>query len=81
MAALADRPALLRRAAIRVWLQDRGATPVSRAHVEELDHAIQVRRGHVWLASGFSARVRSDGLVQLSPPFTPPLAKPQAGEP
>jgi tRNA(Ile)-lysidine synthase len=80
-AALAERPALLRRAALRTWLQARGATPVSRAHVEELDHALQVRRGHVWLANGFAARVNGDGLVQLTPSLSVPPTKPQAGEP
>jgi tRNA(Ile)-lysidine synthase len=81
IAALAERPALLRREALRTWLQARGATPVSRAHVEELDHALRVRRGHVWLANGFSARVNGDGLVRVTPPSPLPPAKPQAGEP
>jgi tRNA(Ile)-lysidine synthase len=77
-AALAERPALLRRAALRTWLQEHGATPVSRAHVEELDHALQVRRGHVWLARGFCARATEDGRVQLIEARGPGE---QAGEP
>jgi tRNA(Ile)-lysidine synthase len=77
-AVLAERPALLRRAALRAWLQQHGATPVSRAHVEELDHALQVRRGHVWLAQGFCARATEDGLVQL---IAGPPDGGQAGEP
>ena len=67
-AVLADRPASLRRAALRAWLGREGAIPVSRAHVEELDHALQVRRGHVWLARGFCARVDAHGSVELQLP-------------
>jgi tRNA(Ile)-lysidine synthase len=77
-AVLAERPALLRRAALRAWLQEHGATPVSRAHVEELDHALQVRRGHVWLAQGFCARATEDGRIQL---IEGPGDGEQAGEP
>lgn len=81
MAVLAGRPAVLRRAALRAWLHKLGATPVSRVHVEEVDHAVQVYRGHVWLANGFSARVEGDGLVHLCPSRPDPAGKPQAGEP
>ena len=62
---LADRPALLRRAALRAWLARHGIAPVSRAHVVALDHALRVRRGHVWLSRGWSARIDRAGLLQL----------------
>jgi tRNA(Ile)-lysidine synthase len=74
--ALASRPVRLRRAAFRAWLKERGATPVSRSHVDELDHALTIRRGHVWLASGFFARIEGDRLVLRSS-----SAQGQAGEP
>lgn len=76
---LAERPALMRRAALRAWLQQHGATPVSRAHVDELDRALQVRRGHVWLADGFGAEVMEDGLLRLT--HEGPGPGEQAGEP
>lgn len=78
-AVLAARPAVLRRAALRVWLQELGATPVSRAHVEDVDRAVRIQRGHVWLAHGFCARAEGDGLVHLHP--SDPSQKAQAGEP
>jgi tRNA(Ile)-lysidine synthase len=81
ISALAGRPALLRRAALRAWLHKLGATPVSRVHVEEVDHAVRVQRGHVWLANGFSARVEGDGLVHLRPSRPGLGRKPQADEP
>jgi tRNA(Ile)-lysidine synthase len=78
-AVLAARPAPLRRAALRNWLQELGATPVSRAHVEDVDRAVRIHRGHVWLAHGFCARAEGDGLVHLHP--SAPGRKAQAGEP
>jgi tRNA(Ile)-lysidine synthase len=78
---LAGRPAVVRRAALRTWLHKLGATPVSRVHVEEVDHAVRVHRGHVWLANGFCARVEGDGLVHLRPSRPGPGEKPQADEP
>lgn len=67
-AALADRPAILRRAVLHTWLGREGATPVSRAHLDELDHALQVRRGQVWLARGFRAQVDAGGIIQIEVP-------------
>jgi tRNA(Ile)-lysidine synthase len=75
---LAERPASLRRETLRAWLQIHGATPVSRAHVEEVNHAVRVRRGHVWLANGFHAVAGADGLVELIEGRRPTG---QAGEP
>lgn len=79
MEVLAERPALLRRAALRAWLQEHGATPVSRAHLDEVDHAVRVRRGHVWLAQGFRAQASEDGCLRLL--REGPGGKEQAGEP
>jgi tRNA(Ile)-lysidine synthase len=65
ISALADRPLLLRHAALSAWLTREGVVPVSRSHVAELDHALRVRRGHVWLPNGFQARVDAAGDLLL----------------
>lgn len=54
---LADRPAQLRRAALREWLEQLGIAPLARAHLLELDHALLERRGHVWLPKAANVRV------------------------
>jgi tRNA(Ile)-lysidine synthase len=58
---LADRPLLVRHAALSAWLTREGVVPVSHSHVAELDHALRVRRGHIWLSHGFQARVDAAG--------------------
>ncbi|HKU39306.1 MAG TPA: tRNA lysidine(34) synthetase TilS [Polyangiales bacterium] len=63
---LAERPLVVRHAALRAWLTREGAVPVARSHVAELDRALLARRGHVWLACGFRARVDTpDDLVLI----------------
>jgi tRNA(Ile)-lysidine synthase len=54
---LAERPAQLRRAALREWLEQRGVAPVARAHLLELDHVLLTQRGHVWLPKAANVRV------------------------
>jgi len=64
---LADRPLLVRHEALSAWLTREGVVPVSRSHVAELDHALRVRRGHVWLSLRFQARVDAAGdLLSLA---------------
>jgi len=64
-AALADRPLWVRRAALRAWLVAEGLSRVSRAHLHQLERAVRLGRGHVWLAHGFHARLEPDGLLRL----------------
>jgi hypothetical protein len=61
ISALADRPLLVRHAALHAWLTREGVVPASRSHVAELDRAVLIRRGHVWLSRGFQARVDAAG--------------------
>jgi len=65
MSVLAERPGVLRRAALRAWLGSHGISSVSRAHVDALEHAVRVRRGHIWLSRGWSATTTSEGLLVL----------------
>jgi tRNA(Ile)-lysidine synthase len=62
---LAERPAFHRRSTLRAWLERRGITPISRAHVDALDHALRSGRGHIWLPQGWSVRVEGDRLLLL----------------
>ncbi|HKP55533.1 MAG TPA: tRNA lysidine(34) synthetase TilS [Polyangiales bacterium] len=74
---LAERPLLVRHAALSAWLTRQGVVPVSRSHVAELDHALRARRGHVWLPNGFQARVDPPGdLLVLAAPDPEAKTKP-----
>ena len=77
IAVLAGRPGLLRRAALRAWLERHGIARVSRAHVNELEHAVRSGRGHIWLSQGWSAVATPDGILELQGS----LPRGQSGEP
>jgi hypothetical protein len=61
------RPAapLLRRAALRRWLDPVSGGQLGRAELAQLDRTLRLGRGEVWISAAFSVRAEREGRLRL----------------
>ncbi|HEX2679081.1 MAG TPA: tRNA lysidine(34) synthetase TilS [Polyangiales bacterium] len=64
ISALLSAPAVLRRAALRLWLREHDC-PLGRAHLRDLDTLCTHRRGEVWLSARLAVRAENRVILRV----------------